>query len=62
MLHHVEREIRDDASDPRTERIADPEASDVLISLHERLLREILGIMRIARDAPGDRDDPPEVF
>src|ERR1044071_4439846 len=57
MLEHVEREIRGDAKDPRSERLVDAKASDALIRLHERLLRQLLGVIRAAHDAPRNRED-----
>ena len=62
VLHDVEREVRDDTVDPRPERVAGPEAVDVLVRPHECLLREVFGVVRIADDAPRDGDDSFEVF
>src|SRR5207248_10910822 len=62
MLHDVEAEIRDDAVDPWSERLAGFESADVFERLDERLLRQVLGIGRVANDAPRDRDHPLHVL
>ena len=62
MLHDVEREIRHDAKDPWSERLAGTEAADRLIRLHECFLREVFRIMRTPHDSPRNRRHSFQVF
>src|ERR1019366_3486494 len=52
----------DDTMAPRSEWLATPESVDGLVCLHECLLRQILGIIPIAHDTPGNRHDTLHVF
>ena len=62
VLEDVEREVGDDAKDPRPKRLTGLEPADRRVRLDECLLGEVLRIVRIADESPGDRDDAFHVF
>jgi hypothetical protein len=54
VLDDVQGQIGDDAIDPRAERLAGPEPTYALIGFYKRLLGQILRIVAVPDDAPGD--------
>src|SRR5262249_19101328 len=62
VLDDVECKIRHNSIDPWTERFAGFEPIDRLICLDKSFLCEVLGVIGIANDAPGDRYDSFHVF
>ena len=62
MFDHVQCQVRHDSIDPRTEWLSRLEAADGPVRLDEGLLREVLGVVGVADDSPGDRHHPFHVF